>query len=195
MLLSNVHAIGKQLNSNERFTRELKPANERDYIRHIDGRVQATLPSNKQNTEMYELISTYQKHNYLKSCRKYRNIPCRYNFGQYFTEETIISIPISDEVAEEEKTRILNRRSEVIDKVKVKINENLDPYKVNFDCNITLSLPESIMETCSVVLTFESVGEILWCDHSNETSWAVILHGTICFSIFCKMQFGIFLEF
>ena len=40
------------------------------------------------------------------------------------------------------------------------------------------------METCSVVLTFESVDEILWCDHSNETSSAVLLHGTICFSIF-----------
>ena len=26
------------------------------------------------------------------------------------------------------------------------------------------------METCSVVLTFESVDEILWRDHSNETS-------------------------
>ena len=40
------------------------------------------------------------------------------------------------------------------------------------------------METCSVVLTFESVDEILWCDHSNETSLAVLLHGTICYSIF-----------
>ena len=48
------------------------------------------------------------------------------------------------------------------------------------------------METCSVVLTFESVDEILWCDHSNETSSAVLLHGTICFSIFHKKKFGIF---
>ena len=48
------------------------------------------------------------------------------------------------------------------------------------------------METCSVVLTFESVDEILWCDHSNETSSAVLLHGTICFLIFYKMKFGIF---
>ena len=48
------------------------------------------------------------------------------------------------------------------------------------------------METCSVVLTFESVDEILWCDHSNETSSAVLLHGTICFSIFYKIEFGIF---
>ena len=50
------------------------------------------------------------------------------------------------------------------------------------------------MKTCSVVLTFESVDKILWCDHSNETSSAVLLHGTICFSIFYKMKFRIFLE-
>ena len=84
---------------------------------------------------------------------------------------------------------------------------------------LALSLPASIMESCSgvptfdsaqeilwfdllnktsegcsVVLTFESVDEILWCDHSNETSSAVLLHGTICSSIFYRMKFGIFLE-
>ena len=32
-----------------------------------------------------------------------------------------------------------------------------------------------------VVVTFESVDEILWCDHSNETSSVVLSHGTICF--------------
>ena len=30
-----------------------------------------------------------------------------------------------------------------------------------------------------VVLTFESVDEILWCYHSNETSSAVLSHGAI----------------
>ena len=59
----------------------------------------------------------------------------------------------------------------------------------------SLSLPESIMETCSVVLTFEFVDEILWCDHSNETSSAVLLHGTIRISIFYKMKFEFFLTF
>ena len=29
-----------------------------------------------------------------------------------------------------------------------------------------------------VVLTFESVDEILWCYHSNETSSSVLSHGT-----------------
>ena len=51
------------------------------------------------------------------------------------------------------------------------------------------------METCSAVLTFESVNEILWCDHSNETTSAVLLHGTICFSIFYKIKLGMLLEF
>ena len=45
-----------------------------------------------------------------------------------------------------------------------------------------------------VVLTLESLDKILWCDHSNETSSAVFLHGTICFSIFYKIKCGIFLE-
>ena len=48
--------------------------------------------------------------------------------------------------------------------------------------SLTHSVPESIMETCSVVLTFESVEEILWCDHSNETSSTVLqLQVAICF--------------
>ena len=51
------------------------------------------------------------------------------------------------------------------------------------------------MTTCSVALTLKSVDEILWCDHSNETSSAVLLHGAICFSIFYKIKFGIFIEF
>ena len=38
-----------------------------------------------------------------------------------------------------------------------------------------------------VVLTFESIVEILWRDHSNETSSAVFSHGTICFV--CSSKF------
>ena len=67
-----------------------------------------------------------------------------------------------------------------------------DYFYPDFD---TLSLPESIMVTCKVVLTFEAADEILGCDHSNETSSAVLSFGTICLSIFCKKKFGMFLDF
>ena len=39
------------------------------------------------------------------------------------------------------------------------------------------------------------MAEILWCDHSDELSLAVLSHGTICFAGFGKMKFRIFLEF
>ena len=44
------------------------------------------------------------------------------------------------------------------------------------------------METCSVVLIFDSVYPVVWpFKHSNETSSVVLLHGTI-------LKFGDFLE-
>ena len=49
------------------------------------------------------------------------------------------------------------------------------------------------METSCVVLTFESVDEILWCDYSNETSSAILLHGTICFSFLFSLHISIVL--
>ena len=51
--------------------------------------------------------------------------------------------------------------------------------KIGDRAPITLSLPEIVLETFKVVLTFESVDEILWGDHSNKTSSAVLSHGII----------------
>ena len=70
----------------------------------------------------------------------------------------------------------------------------LCPGKNNFKLSLTLSLPEYLMEVCKVPLTFESADEILWWDHSNETSLPVLSHGTICFSKFEKMKFGNLVE-
>ena len=46
-----------------------------------------------------------------------------------------------------------------------------------------------------VVLTSESVHKILWCDHSNETSLPVLLHGAICFATFYKNKLAILSKF
>ena len=59
---------------------------------------------------------------------------------------------------------------------------------------LTLSLPECLMEFCKVTLTFESVDNILWCDHSNESSLPVLTHGAICLSKFYEMKFGNLVE-
>ena len=46
-----------------------------------------------------------------------------------------------------------------------------------------------------VVLTFESVDEILRCDHSYETPSAVLSNCTVYTYVFYKVKFGIRLEF
>ena len=46
-----------------------------------------------------------------------------------------------------------------------------------------------------VVLTFESVDEILRCDHSYGTSLPVPSHGEFCFSKYYPMKSGNLVEF
>ena len=41
----------------------------------------------------------------------------------------------------------------------------LMPEAIFLEISLTLSLPESVMETFKAVLPFESVDEIPWCDH------------------------------
>ena len=45
------------------------------------------------------------------------------------------------------------------------------------------------MEFCKVTLAFELADEIVWCDHSNESSLPVLTHGAIYFSKLYKMKF------
>ena len=59
---------------------------------------------------------------------------------------------------------------------------------------LALSLPECLMEFCKMTLTFESMDEILWCDHSNESSLPVLSHDAICLSKFWKMKFANLVE-
>ena len=46
-----------------------------------------------------------------------------------------------------------------------------------------------------MLLTFECVDEITWCDYSNETSSAVLSHGTITIEVFYKMKFVLNFDF
>ena len=45
----------------------------------------------------------------------------------------------------------------------------------------------TVLFVLHIVLTFEFVDEILWCNYSNETSSAVLSHGTNCFV--CRSNF------
>lgn len=83
------------------------------------------------------MVETYQNHNHSKTCRKYRNIPCRFNFGQFFTKSTIVAEPLSDNLTEDVKSNALTRRKEILNLVKEKIDNVLNPNKPDYDPKLT----------------------------------------------------------
>lgn len=97
----------------------------------------AYLPNQDQDPELHDLIKTYQKHSHSKTCRKYRNVKCRFNFGQFFTNRTIVAKPISDNSDLEVKKNTMDRRKEILSLVKDKIDDVLNPSKSNYDSTLT----------------------------------------------------------
>ena len=105
----------------------LSNANIEDYIDFVESVIKCELPRDKSDP-LYEHVKTYQKHSHSKSCRKYKNVPCRYNFGKLFCD---ISQPLNDDLAEDEKVELLKFRKSVLDKVKSYIDRFLDPKHNN----------------------------------------------------------------
>ena len=91
-----------------KLTSESKDA----YVEYIDKHVQANLPDENDEPELYEMIKMYQKHNHSKTYRKYKNVSCRFNFGQFFTKQTIVAEPLDQNLDDESKSSLLNRRKE-----------------------------------------------------------------------------------
>ena len=58
----------------------------------------------------------------------------------------------------------------------------MKPHGVTIQMKLFRQYFHMVLFVLYVVLTFESVDEILWCDHLNKTFSAVLSHGTICFA-------------
>ena len=54
-----------------------------DFIRFIDKHVSAVLPDPVTCPVLHNLVKTYQAHTHSKTCRKYKNLACRFNFGHF----------------------------------------------------------------------------------------------------------------
>ena len=66
-----------------------------------------------------------------------KNRPCRFNFGQFSTDKTIVAEPLSNDLYEEVKTGILTRRASIIGTVKGKIDETLNRSKSEYNPTLT----------------------------------------------------------
>eukprot|EP00111_Clytia_hemisphaerica_P014081 TCONS_00041443-protein len=95
-----------------------------EYTEFVDKFVKCDFPEDT-NSELYDLVKTYQIHRHSKSCRPFKNRPCRYLFGKFFTEKTIIAVPLDENLPNKEE--ILNTRKAILSPVKQYIDKNFDP--------------------------------------------------------------------
>ena len=80
------------------------------FVKVIDKHVSASLPDSMECPVLHNLVRSYQTHTHSKTCRKYKNIACRFNFGHFFTERTIIAKPLHCDVDKDEKKIVLKKK-------------------------------------------------------------------------------------
>ena len=91
--------------------------------------ISAELPDKDSQPTSFELAKNYQLHRHSKTCR---NGKCRFNFGTFFTERTIVAKSLSDSLTQHEKAEFMLLRSTILNKVKAYIDSELNPVKHNF---------------------------------------------------------------
>ena len=117
------------------------------FAKFIDKHVSAFLPDPVTCPVLHELVKTYQRHAHSKTCRKYKNLQCRFNFGHFFIETTIVARPLPKTMNEEERKRTLTQRHLTLTKVKQFIDHFLNPHdKSNYKGNMTIDEILSFLE-------------------------------------------------
>ena len=80
------------------------------YVEFKGNTIHAYLPAPADDPVLYELVNQYQTHKHSKSCSKYKNKLCRYGFGKFFTEKTIIAKPLQDGIKDVERYSGLKKK-------------------------------------------------------------------------------------
>ena len=105
--------------------------NEAAYIEYIEKTINGQLPGYSNDPELFELLKTYQVPAHSRTCWKYSKNECYFFYVRYFTEKTIIAKQIDSKFNDDEKKDILTWRNMSIRQVKIYIDNNLNPAKVN----------------------------------------------------------------
>ena len=111
---------------------KLTQSNTEEYTSWVDNIIRTDLPDPRSEPNLFEIVKTYQIHQHSKTCRKYRNEKCRFHFGKFYTNRTIVAQPLSDSLSVDEKNVIMGNRKLLLKKVKQYIHSKLNPSKKNF---------------------------------------------------------------
>ena len=76
--------------------------------------IRVDLPDPNQETELWNLVSTYPIHRNSKTCRKYGNEKCRFHFGKYFTSHMIIAEPLPNDILNKLEVEAMEQRNKIL---------------------------------------------------------------------------------
>ena len=89
--------------------------NKEEHVAFVDQIVHALLPDRYKNPELHNLVKLSTS----RTCRKYKNEPCGFKLGKFFSKETVVTEPLPENTPEEIKVLVLHKRKEALLKVKI----------------------------------------------------------------------------
>ena len=92
--------------------------NEAAYIEFNEKTINTQLPDHLNAPELFESVKTYQDHTHSITSWKYNRNECRFYYGRYFTEKTIIAKSFDAKFSNEEKQEILTCRNTLLSQAK-----------------------------------------------------------------------------
>ena len=104
-----------------------------EYVAFLDRTIQSFLPDQIINKHLYDLVELYRTDQHPTPCRKYNNT------GHFFTDRTIVAVPLDQSVDILEKSKNLIKRNNILSKVKQYMDEFLDPSKASYLDNLTVN--------------------------------------------------------
>ena len=108
-----------------------KISDETEYKSFVERTISALLPDPESEPELFELLKLYQIHSHSRTCWKYKKNKCRFSYGRFFSDRTIISKPLDPSLDPHERNEILDSRKSLLEKVKKYIDAELNSVKVN----------------------------------------------------------------
>ena len=102
-----------------------------EYATWIDNIISENFPNPKSESELRDLVKTTQIHSHLKTSKKDRNQRCRFHFGRFCTRQTIIAESLPNEILDDLKKEIMEKRRNIIRTVKKYIDTELNSSKKN----------------------------------------------------------------
>ena len=101
----------------------LRISDETEYKSFVERTISAVLPDPESEPGLFKLAKLYQIDSHSRTCWKYKKNKCRFSYGRFFLDRTIISKPLDPSLDPEERHEILDSLKRLLEKVKRYIDE------------------------------------------------------------------------